>query len=208
MIKVTTCLSWASSAWRCRACSMIQGVSVAICQILLNLWLKWNRLCIVCLKHFRSRLDVSQTRCYLIHLLSFRTLSSHTPCLIQKLYPKQKLLLQAAFFFLELFFSGSLLWRRVHWRHGTIFPSLLVGRTTGWGREGPVGRGRGENKNHQSFITLPLFVTGSDEMRALWLDCNAKSLCVCVHCCESPYSQFSWLEGCFIHPSLFIACFV
>ena len=27
MIKVTTCLSWASSAWRCRACSMIQGVS-------------------------------------------------------------------------------------------------------------------------------------------------------------------------------------
>ena len=26
------------TAWRCRACSMIQGVSIAICQILLNLW--------------------------------------------------------------------------------------------------------------------------------------------------------------------------
>ena len=88
---------------------------------------------------------------------------------------------------------------------------LLEGRLGGGGRGQwrGGGGGRGENKNHQSFITLPLFVTGSDERRALWVDGNAKSPCVCVHCCESPYSQFSWLEGCFIHPSsLFIACFV
>ena len=57
-----------------------------------------NGLCIVSLKHFRSGLDASQTRCYLIDLLRFRTLSSHAPCLIQKLYPNQKLLFHAAFF--------------------------------------------------------------------------------------------------------------